>query len=149
MYRKGIEKLQASINKEVQDMRTLIKGVQQERKDAFAKRMGMFNKGAPSKKEEPKLQTPEEFIKKEGMQGHNGTLMEVSEALTVLRFDDATRASVKRCQDHFLKFAYSSQAVNPSDAAGEHAEMGTSYTVKSFNTNIKGSGHPSDLDSLA
>jgi len=119
VYRKGVEKLQKDISNKVQEVQSLTKGIQAERKDAFAKRMGMFNKGKPAEKKEEKLLTPEEFLKKEGLLDHEDPFLEICDAITMLRFENCTRASIKRCTDHFIKFGYSNQAEKPEHCSGE------------------------------
>jgi len=128
-WRKAVEKLSQKISNKVQELRALLKNVQQERKDAFSKRMGMFNKGKPdAKKEEIKLMTPQEFIKKEGMQEQTEPLLEISDNITQMRFDHSNRASVKRCLEHFVKYGYSEQASPPEGHTSPVGRINTTIT---------------------
>merc|ERR1712157_197728 len=82
---------------------------QQERKNAFAKRMGMFNKAAPKEEKKEPLVSPFDFLKREGLESHEESLIEISEAIISLRQNGCQRAAIKLCIDHFMKYGFSEQ----------------------------------------
>merc|ERR1740121_1489984 len=61
--RNQVEDLRHTVSKKVNEITDLMKNAQQERKHAFAKRMGMFNKAAPKEEEKKEpLVSPYDFL---------------------------------------------------------------------------------------
>merc|ERR1719277_2384471 len=107
--RQKVEELRLTVSGKVNEVTDLMKTAQQERKNAFAKRMGMFNKGAPEEKKKDPLVSPYDFLKREGLEDHEESLIEISEAIISLRQEGCQRAAIKRCIDHFMKYGFSEQ----------------------------------------
>jgi len=128
--RQLVEDLRRTVSAKVNEVTDLIKNAQQERKNAFAARFGMFNKGAAKEEKKDPLVSPYDFLKREGLEDHEESLIEISEAIISLRQQGCTRTAIKRCIDHFMKYGFSDQVDVGGDSVVPVGRLLTKSSIK-------------------